>query len=82
MSPSNHSRRLCKTGHCQLQPGLQVSSNSVSSESQAQITLRKEHSAILTITLDQSTDSTKMTLSLDGVPTGMQDEIKRNLEGY
>lgn len=42
----------------------------------------KEHSAILTITLDQSTDSTKMTLSLDGVPTGMQDEIKRNLEGY
>jgi len=36
----------------------------------------------MTITFDQSSDSTKMTLSLDGVPTGLQDEIKRNIEGY
>lgn len=41
-----------------------------------------EHYATLEATLEQSTDSTKLTLSLKGVPTGMEDEIKRNLEGY
>ncbi|KAG6861540.1 hypothetical protein C0995_015273 [Termitomyces sp. Mi166 len=40
------------------------------------------HSATLTTTLEQSSDSTKITFSLDGVPTGMEDEIKRNIEGY
>ncbi|KAF5388977.1 hypothetical protein D9757_005062 [Collybiopsis confluens] len=40
------------------------------------------HEGTLTTTLDQSTDSTKITLVLDGVPLGMEDEIKRNLEGY
>ncbi|KAI0053964.1 hypothetical protein FA95DRAFT_22546 [Auriscalpium vulgare] len=40
------------------------------------------HEATLTTTLDQSTDSTKVTLSLEGVPTGMEDELRRNLEGY
>jgi len=41
-----------------------------------------EHEATLTTTLDQSTDSTKVTFTLDGVPTGMEDETRRNLEGY
>lgn len=40
------------------------------------------HDAILTTTLNQSTETTKVTFSLVGVPLGMQDEIKRNLEGY
>ncbi|TFK36364.1 activator of Hsp90 ATPase [Crucibulum laeve] len=40
------------------------------------------HSATLTTTLDQSTDSTKVKFNLTGVPTGTEDEIKRNLEGY
>ncbi|KAF8197507.1 activator of Hsp90 ATPase [Pholiota molesta] len=40
------------------------------------------HEATLTTTLDQSTDSTKVTFSLTGVPTGREDEIKRNIEGY
>ena len=40
------------------------------------------HSATLTVTFDQSSDSTKVTFSLAGVPAGQQDEIKRNLEGY
>ncbi|KAI0273493.1 activator of Hsp90 ATPase [Gloeopeniophorella convolvens] len=40
------------------------------------------HAATLTTTLDQSTDSTKVTFSLDGVPTGLEDETRRNLEGY
>jgi activator of HSP90 ATPase len=40
------------------------------------------HMAALTTALEQSTDSTKVTFTLDGVPTGMEDEIRRNLEGY
>jgi activator of HSP90 ATPase len=40
------------------------------------------HSATLTTTLDQSTDSTTVTFSLVGVPSGMEEEIKRNIEGY
>jgi activator of HSP90 ATPase len=40
------------------------------------------HSATLTTTLEESNDSTKMKLSLDGVPTGLEDEIRRNLDGY
>ncbi|KAJ3785742.1 activator of Hsp90 ATPase [Lentinula aff. detonsa] len=40
------------------------------------------HIGTLTTTLQQSSDSTKITLSLAGVPLGMEDEIKRNLEGY
>ncbi|KAI0062222.1 hypothetical protein BV25DRAFT_1870356 [Artomyces pyxidatus] len=40
------------------------------------------HEATLTTTLVQSTDSTKVTFSLDGVPTGLEDELRRNLEGY
>ncbi|CAA7270945.1 unnamed protein product [Cyclocybe aegerita] len=40
------------------------------------------HEATLTTTLDQSTDSTKVKFSLAGVPSGMEEEIKRNIEGY
>ncbi|KAI0256563.1 activator of Hsp90 ATPase [Lactifluus subvellereus] len=40
------------------------------------------HMAALTTAFEQSTDSTKVTFTLDGVPTGMEDEIRRNLEGY
>ncbi|KAJ3866789.1 activator of Hsp90 ATPase [Lentinula novae-zelandiae] len=40
------------------------------------------HTGTLTTTLAQSSDSTKITLSLAGVPLGMEDEIKKNLEGY
>jgi activator of HSP90 ATPase len=40
------------------------------------------HDAILTTPLNQSTETTKVIFSLAGVPLGMQDEIKRNLEGY
>jgi len=40
------------------------------------------HLATLTTTLDQSSDSTTVAFKLDGVPTGMEDEIRRNIEGY
>ncbi|KAH8099599.1 activator of Hsp90 ATPase [Cristinia sonorae] len=40
------------------------------------------HSATLTTTLEQSTDSTKVTWTLEGVPLGLEDEITRNLQGY
>ncbi|KAK7455114.1 Co-chaperone, variant 2 [Stygiomarasmius scandens] len=40
------------------------------------------HSGTLTTTLDQSSDSTKVTLTLEGVPLGQEDEIRRNIEGY
>jgi len=40
------------------------------------------HTATLTTTIVQSSDSTKVTFSLAGVPTGLEDEIRRNLEGY
>ncbi|KAG1743411.1 activator of Hsp90 ATPase [Suillus lakei] len=41
-----------------------------------------EHFAILRTTFEQSSDSTKVTFTLDGVPKGKEDEITRNLEGY
>ncbi|KAG1782312.1 activator of Hsp90 ATPase [Suillus placidus] len=41
-----------------------------------------EHFAVLTTTFEQSSDSTKVRFTLDGVPKGMEDEITRNLEGY
>ncbi|KAF8623342.1 hypothetical protein AX15_006417 [Amanita polypyramis BW_CC] len=40
------------------------------------------HSATLKTIFDQSTDSTKVTFTLEGVPAGLEDEIKRNIEGY
>jgi len=40
------------------------------------------HLATLTTLLEQSTDSTKVTFTLDAVPTGLEDEMRRNLEGY
>ncbi|KAH8116986.1 activator of Hsp90 ATPase [Phellopilus nigrolimitatus] len=41
-----------------------------------------EHYATLTTLLQQSSDSTKVVFALDGVPTGIEDEIRRNMEGY
>ncbi|KAF9014868.1 hypothetical protein BDZ89DRAFT_962521 [Hymenopellis radicata] len=41
-----------------------------------------DHTAQLTTTLVQGSDSTKVTFTLAGVPLGIQDEIQRNLEGY
>ncbi|OBZ69321.1 hypothetical protein A0H81_10948 [Grifola frondosa] len=40
------------------------------------------HEATLTTTLEQSSDSTKITWSLQGVPLGLEDEINTNLQGY
>ncbi|KAG7093026.1 hypothetical protein E1B28_009322 [Marasmius oreades] len=40
------------------------------------------HAATLTTTLDQSSESTKVTWVLQGIPKGQEDEIKNNLEGY
>ncbi|KAI0748650.1 activator of Hsp90 ATPase [Daedaleopsis nitida] len=41
-----------------------------------------DHTATLTTTLDQGSDSTKVTWTLEGVPLGMEEEITRNLQGY
>ncbi|KAJ7818180.1 activator of Hsp90 ATPase [Mycena olivaceomarginata] len=40
------------------------------------------HHATLTTTITQGSDSTTVKFVLDGVPTGTEEEIKRNLEGY
>ena len=40
------------------------------------------HEAALTTSLDQSSDSTTVKFTLNGVPLGKEGEIKRNLEGY
>ncbi|CDO70015.1 hypothetical protein BN946_scf184354.g17 [Trametes cinnabarina] len=40
------------------------------------------HVATLTTTLEQGSDSTKVTWALDGVPLGMEEEITRNIQGY
>ncbi|KAF8310566.1 hypothetical protein DL93DRAFT_2062011 [Clavulina sp. PMI_390] len=40
------------------------------------------HEAQLTTTLEESTDSTKLKLELQGVPKGQEDEMERNLIGY
>ncbi|KAK2466650.1 hypothetical protein APHAL10511_000908 [Amanita phalloides] len=40
------------------------------------------HSGTLTTTFQQSSDSTKVVFTLNGVPIGMQNEIRHNLEGY
>ncbi|KAF7321535.1 Aha1-N domain-containing protein [Mycena kentingensis (nom. inval.)] len=40
------------------------------------------HSATLTTTIAQRSDYSTVTFVLDGVPTGMEEEIKRNIEGY
>ncbi|CCM01566.1 uncharacterized protein FIBRA_03626 [Fibroporia radiculosa] len=41
-----------------------------------------DHVATLTTTLDQGSDSTKVTWKLAGVPLGMEEETTRNLQGY
>ena len=40
------------------------------------------HSATLTTTLEQSSDSTKVVFVMEGVPIGMKDEIQGNIERY
>jgi len=40
------------------------------------------HYATLTTTLNQSSDYTKVTWSMKGVPVGMEEEIERNIQGY
>ena len=40
------------------------------------------HEATLTTSLNQSSESTTVKFTLNGVPLGKEDEIKRNLEGY
>ncbi|KAG9005812.1 hypothetical protein FRB94_003882 [Tulasnella sp. JGI-2019a] len=40
------------------------------------------HAATLTTTLNQGSDSTKVVFELAGVPTGQEDEIRNNLNGY
>jgi activator of HSP90 ATPase len=40
------------------------------------------HSATLTTSLNQSSDSTNITWNMTGVPIGMEDEIQRNIQGY
>lgn len=41
-----------------------------------------EHEATLTTTFEQSSDSTKVTFALAGVPKGLEDELERNIDGY
>ncbi|KZT69858.1 hypothetical protein DAEQUDRAFT_690283 [Daedalea quercina L-15889] len=41
-----------------------------------------DHVATLTTTLDQGSDSTKVSWRLEGVPLGMEEETQRNLQGY
>lgn len=40
------------------------------------------HFATLSTSIAQSTDSTKVSWTMTGVPVGMEDEIQRNLQGY
>ncbi|KZV88295.1 hypothetical protein EXIGLDRAFT_839327 [Exidia glandulosa HHB12029] len=40
------------------------------------------HTATLTTSLEQSSESTTLKLALNGVPKGMEDEITNNLQGY
>ncbi|KAF7315151.1 Activator of Hsp90 ATPase [Mycena indigotica] len=40
------------------------------------------HSATLTTKITQGSDYSTVTFVLDGVPTGQEEEIKRNIEGY
>ncbi|KAJ7287206.1 activator of Hsp90 ATPase [Mycena rebaudengoi] len=40
------------------------------------------HYATMTTTIVQGSDSTTVTFTLTGVPTGMEEELKRNVEGY
>lgn len=41
-----------------------------------------DHEGQLTTTLNQQSDSTKVEFKLSGVPRGMEDEIRKNIEGY
>jgi hypothetical protein len=76
-------RKSSRPGHCKARPGQRVKVRFPGiSSSDTRSWLCTGHAATLTTLLDQSTDSTKVTFTLDGVPTGMEDETRRNLEGY
>ena len=76
-------RKSSRPGRCKARPGqrVQLPVPGISS-SDTRSWFCTGHAATLTTVLDQSTDSTKVTFTLDGVPTGMEDETRRNLEGY
>lgn len=74
-------KKLYKTGVYQVLHGRQVSYGAFIII-KTLLSLVVDHNATLTTTLNEKVDSTTMTLSLNGVPLGMEDEIKRNLEGY
>jgi len=76
-------RKSSRPGHCRARPGQRVRLRfSGKATSDTRSWLCTGHEATLTTVFDQSTDSTKVTFTLDGVPTGMEDETRRNLEGY
>jgi hypothetical protein len=76
-------RKSSRPGHCKARPGQRVKLRFPGiSSSDTRSWLCTGHAATLTTVLDQSTDSTKVTFTLDGVPRGMEDETRRNLEGY
>ncbi len=83
MSHLYPTRKSSRPGHCKARPGQRVKLRFPGiSSSDTRSWLCTGHEATLTTALDQSTDSTKVTFTLDGVPTGMEDETRRNLEGY
>ncbi|KIY70395.1 hypothetical protein CYLTODRAFT_419751 [Cylindrobasidium torrendii FP15055 ss-10] len=67
-----------KGKYISLEPGKQI----VQTWALSSPTWPTEHSAELKTTLTQGSDSTTVKFALSGVPTGLEDEIKRNLEGY
>jgi len=67
-----------KGKYVSLTPGKEI----VQTWTLASPTWPSGHEGTLTSTLDQSTDSTTLTLSLAGVPTGTEEEIRKNIEGY
>ena len=82
-SRSRHQRSLCRHGLCQVRHGHLVSTCTITVLglcSDSSVCL--DHNATLTTTLEQGSDSTKVTWRLSGVPLGMEEEITRNLQGY
>jgi hypothetical protein len=76
-------RKSSRPGHYKARPGQRVKLRFPGiSSSDTRSWLYTGHAATLTTVLDQATDSTKVTFTLDGVPKGMEDETRRNLEGY
>ena len=45
-------------------------------------TERVDHYGELAVKIDQQTDTTKLTLALDGVPKGSESDTERNLDTF